>query len=336
MYSFLKKYVVVVLISVLVVLLLVLLEPVFIPWLSDNSVSSSSESEKVYEVPQRMGTGGDVDKHGEEVHLTDKSASQDQDLVMSPHLRFPISRERERRIKKLSRINVIEARMEQLTPLVNQDTAYALEILELEEEMLNLQQDLGILVVEKGDPFLSNKIGRLILSNMTNDNKIPVSVGGEVVDLLVESGDIDGAATVYMATQRSMENGDEFFTSGHWTERMDKGSDVTTDPCCPDEPMPVYLEDGHAHQTPTLQPTTPQAAKNLEAELNEGLSVERFDKGRQLIDQYGTEEGLRRLRESDPDAARQFERHPPISPRKQEENKEPAREVPDEVKSSTQ
>ena len=50
---------------------------------------------------------------------------------------------------------------------------------------------------------------------------------------------------------------------------------------------------------------TPQ---RIEAELTEELSPERFDKAQQLIDQYGTEEGLRRLRESDPEAARRFER----------------------------
>ena len=38
------------------------------------------------------------------------------------------------------------------------------------------------------------------------------------------------------------------------------------------------------------------------------LSPERFDKARQLIDEYGIEEGLRRLRASDPEAARRFER----------------------------
>ncbi len=49
---------------------------------------------------------------------------------------------------------------------------------------------------------------------------------------------------------------------------------------------------------------TPQG---IEAELTEGLSTNPADKAQQLIDQYGTEEGLRRLRESDPDAARRFE-----------------------------
>jgi hypothetical protein len=48
--------------------------------------------------------------------------------------------------------------------------------------------------------------------------------------------------------------------------------------------------------------------EGIEAELSEGVSPERFNKAQQLIDQYGTEEGLRRLRESDSEAARQFER----------------------------
>lgn len=52
----------------------------------------------------------------------------------------------------------------------------------------------------------------------------------------------------------------------------------------------------------------------------ERLSPERFNNAQQLIDQYGTEEGLRRLRESDPEAARQFE---------QGRRGEPSRDVPD-------
>ena len=47
--------------------------------------------------------------------------------------------------------------------------------------------------------------------------------------------------------------------------------------------------------------------EGIAAELSEGLSTNPFDKAQQLIDQYGTEEGLRRLREMDPEAARRFE-----------------------------
>ncbi len=48
--------------------------------------------------------------------------------------------------------------------------------------------------------------------------------------------------------------------------------------------------------------------EGIESELTEGLSTDPADKARQLIDQFGSEEGLRRLRASDPEAARQFER----------------------------
>ena len=60
--------------------------------------------------------------------------------------------------------------------------------------------------------------------------------------------------------------------------------------------------------------------EGIESELSEGLSPRRFNNAQQLIDQYGTEEGLRRLREIDPEAARQFER---------ERRPVPSRDVPD-------
>ena len=49
--------------------------------------------------------------------------------------------------------------------------------------------------------------------------------------------------------------------------------------------------------------------------MGEGLSLDSYDTAKQLFDRYGTEEGLRRLREMDPDAAERFERgrrEPPV------------------------
>ena len=62
------------------------------------------------------------------------------------------------------------------------------------------------------------------------------------------------------------------------------------------EPIPQTVTDIEKQLTP----------EGIEAELTEGLSPARFDKARQLIDQFGSEEGLRRLRESDPEAARRW------------------------------
>lgn len=56
----------------------------------------------------------------------------------------------------------------------------------------------------------------------------------------------------------------------------------------------VHHKDGHIHETPTIQPTAPTAAKGVEASDWEGLSPEQRDQAKVFFDQYGTEEGLRR------------------------------------------
>ncbi len=48
--------------------------------------------------------------------------------------------------------------------------------------------------------------------------------------------------------------------------------------------------------------------KNIETALREHFSPERFNRALQTLNQYGPEEGLRRLKESDPEVAKQIER----------------------------
>ena len=86
----------------------------------------------------------------------------------------------------------------------------------------------------------------------------------------------------------------------------------------------VHHEDKHVHEPPTLQPPTPAAAKGVEANGWEGLSPEQREQAKAFFDQYGTEEGLRRFREMDPEAARQFERERRESPVPSEPNDEPS------------
>ncbi len=88
--------------------------------------------------------------------------------------------------------------------------------------------------------------------------------------------------------------------------------DTDTAPVRSDAPVPPSGLPGMVESTPS-PPSVTELEKQLmpvgvEAELSQGVSADRFDKARQLIDQYGSEEGLRRLREMDPDTARQFER----------------------------
>lgn len=71
-------------------------------------------------------------------------------------------------------------------------------------------------------------------------------------------------------------------------------------------------------------PSEPSTVSSPETDgRNEG-SLERVSKAQQLIDQYGTAEGLRRLREMDPEAARQFE-----------QGHRPSRDAPDKGQSES-
>ena len=103
--------------------------------------------------------------------------------------------------------------------------------------------------------------------------------------------------------------------------------DTNTTPVRSDGPLFPFNQPGRVESMPSRRseivsdaPKTPAlpTAQSLETQLRDGLSPERFSKAQQLIDQYGTEEGLRRLRQTDPDAARQFERQRSTPPTRSE------------------
>ena len=255
---------------------------VVLPQFSDKP--DNTETEKVYKVPERS------EQERGEVSLTDAPSSQHEAQGESPPLP-----KKNPDLEKHRRLQEISVQLEQEQDQAIEDPAKALWMLNLLEEMIKLQQALGILHTDGSDPLLPIRLGKLVASNMTSDKRLPVSVGEEVVDLLVESGDIDSAATTYMAMQRAIENGDEFFLPEHWTAEQDFSEDL----CCPEETAQALLEAGHEHVQTTGKTPAPSTSQKL--------SPERFSKARQFIDEYGTEEGLHRLRESDPDAARQLE-----------------------------
>lgn len=125
------------------------------------------------------------------------------------------------------------------------------------------------------------------------------------VSFLPDEG--EGALPGWM---RKWEGETEFGGSNPATER-NLPLDTDTAPAGSDVPLsPADLPD-------RIKPISPQSVADLEkqltpqgieAELNGELSTDSFDKVQPLIDQYGTEEGLRRLREIDPEEARRFER----------------------------
>ncbi len=74
------------------------------------------------------------------------------------------------------------------------------------------------------------------------------------------------------------------------------------------------IESSLTPQPPDI-PTAPSPDKlgeiqsNLEASLKLQFSSERFERAMNTLERYGPEEGLRRLRENDPEVAKQIEQH---------------------------
>ena len=128
------------------------------------------------------------------------------------------------------------------------------------------------------------------------------SIGGEaeIENFLIEAGVSDTAI-------------DQTLNSSHLLEGSTSSSTKASE----------NQDTSTSHHEPSVEP--PRALNENKSQVsksNEGESnVEaRDEEAQQLIDQYGTEEGLRRLREMDPEAARQFEqRHRPV----------PSHDVPD-------
>ncbi len=68
-------------------------------------------------------------------------------------------------------------------------------------------------------------------------------------------------------------------------------------------PQPLDMPQNHRPDMPG------EIQSNLEASLKSQFSPEQFDRAMSTLEQYGPEEGLRRLRQSDPDFAKQVEQH---------------------------
>ena len=81
-----------------------------------------------------------------------------------------------------------------------------------------------------------------------------------------------------------------------------------------DAEIEAAIEKSLTRQTPDIltnqQPDTPsEIQSNLENNLKAQFSSERFERAMDTLERYGTEEGLRRLRENDPEVANQIEQH---------------------------
>ena len=61
--------------------------------------------------------------------------------------------------------------------------------------------------------------------------------------------------------------------------------------------------------TPNRPATPSEIQSDLENSLKSQFSSDRFEQAMDTLDQYGPEEGLRRLRENDPEVAKRIEQH---------------------------
>ena len=169
-----------------------------------------------------------------------------------------------------------------------------------DEDLAELK-DLGISVVYRGDAMIINPHHDYIRR-----------------DLAEEDADEEPSAPA----------SDTVFSEGigedtDFPQRRSEVSLVMPEPKISVTPEHVHQKDRHVHEPPTIKTPVPTAAKGVEARGWEGLSSEQRGQAKQLFDQYGTAEGLRRYREMDPEAARQFERERREPPVPSEPNDEP-------------
>lgn len=117
----------------------------------------------------------------------------------------------------------------------------------------------------------------------------------------------------------SVLGGSESVSAGGYSgvSNFSEGGNTDTAPVGSEAPVSASFQpETPSRRSETGVDVTHQAIPpSASAIMGEGLSLDSYDTAKQLFDRYGAEEGLRRLREMDPDAARQFERErhkPPV------------------------
>ena len=144
----------------------------------------------------------------------------------------------------------------------------------------------------------------------------------EEIEKMMERGDI----TVERSLINEFSGEDLLHTDAlEYDPSEDSNEDAAAVPIRPDSPPAVSdlpdmsgakasppnmpdLQKQKTFQKPAAELEQQLTPEGIEADGWEGLSSEQRKQAKQLFDQYGTEEGLRRLRGSDPEAAERFER----------------------------
>lgn len=78
---------------------------------------------------------------------------------------------------------------------------------------------------------------------------------------------------------------------------------------CQAERDPIVVDTQVDPQEVAILPEQGRFREPIERELREHFSPERFNSAMQILNRYGSQEGIRKLFDADPELAKQFEKH---------------------------
>lgn len=121
-----------------------------------------------------------------------------------------------RRQEMIKRQALLREQLQEMLPIDGiAEPERALQAINLQQEIYRIGKELGTVETSGGDPMVAYEINKLVLSNLTPDGEIPVSIGPQFAELLEKSGEKEIAAGVRRAMQRAVENGDTVFKPEH-------------------------------------------------------------------------------------------------------------------------
>lgn len=177
----------------------------------------------VHQVPQPRATPIESDSDVIEDSLEEETAEDTVEnehahphTVGEPSETQQLTTEDFRRQEMRKRLAILEKQFQEMLPIDSSEgPESALQAITLRQEILQIQKELGIIVFHGSDPIIALEIDKLVLSNLTQDGQIPVSIGPQMADLLEKSQEFEIADRVRRATQHALENGDQFFKPEH-------------------------------------------------------------------------------------------------------------------------
>lgn len=187
-----------------------------------------TEETKAHQVPQPRATSietapieSDSDFIEESLETENAEDTDQQDPAHPHNVGEPSETQqlstKELRRKELGqRAAILRKQFQDMLPIDGiADPESALQAINLRQEIIQIEKELGTAVFHGGDPIIALEIDKLVLSNLTKDGQIPVSIGPQMADLLEKGQEFELAERVRRATQRALKNGDKFFKPDH-------------------------------------------------------------------------------------------------------------------------